>query len=159
MQKITPCLWYDGDAEEAAAFYVTLLPDSRIDQVVRSPAHNPSMKKGGVLVVQFTLAGQSFTGLNGGPHFKFSEAVSLQIPCDDQQEIDRLWNAISDNGGEPGPCGWIKDRWGLSWQITPRVLDEMIASDDRAAAERAMQAMLEMSKLDVAALQRAYDGG
>ena len=158
MQKITPCLWYDGDAEEAASFYVGLLPDSRIDAVVRSPADNPSMKKGGVLVVQFTLAGQSFTALNGGPQFTFTEAVSLQIPCEDQAEIDRLWTAIADNGGEPGPCGWIKDRWGLSWQIAPRALHDMIASEDRAAAERAMQAMLQMSKLDLAALKRAYEG-
>ncbi|HYG28829.1 MAG TPA: VOC family protein [Allosphingosinicella sp.] len=158
MQKIVPCLWFDGDAEEAAAFYVTLFPDSRIDRVVRSPADNPSMKKGGVLVVDFTLAGQKYTGLNGGPQFHFTEAVSLQVHCDDQAEVDRLWDAIEGNGGKPSACGWISDRWGLSWQITPRLLLEMIASEDRAAAERAMQAMMEMVKLDVAELQRAYDG-
>ncbi|HEX8365589.1 MAG TPA: VOC family protein [Allosphingosinicella sp.] len=158
MQKIVPCLWFDGDAEEAAAFYVTLFPDSRIDRVVRSPADNPSMKKGGILVVDFTLAGQKYTGLNGGPQFHFTEAVSLQVHCDDQAEVDRLWDAIEGNGGKPSACGWISDRWGLSWQITPRLLLEMIASEDRAAAERAMQAMMEMVKLDVAELQRAYDG-
>ena len=159
MQKIVPCLWFDGDAEEAANFYVTLLPDSRVDKVIRSPADNPSMNKGGVLVVDFTLAGQKYTGLNGGPQFPFTEAVSFQIMCEDQDEVDRLWNAIEGNGGNPSACGWISDRWGLSWQIVPRVLLEMIASEDRPAAERAMQAMMEMVKLDIAELQRAYDGG
>jgi predicted 3-demethylubiquinone-9 3-methyltransferase (glyoxalase superfamily) len=158
MQKIVPCLWYDGDAEEAAAFYVTLLPDSRVDKVIRSPADNPSMKKGGVLVVDFTLAGQKYTGLNGGPEFKFTEAVSFQVMCDDQAEVDRLWSAIEGNGGQAIACGWIKDRWGLSWQIVPRVLLEMIASEDREAAERAMQAMMDMVKLDIATLERAYRG-
>ena len=158
MQKIVPCLWFDGDAEEAAAFYVTLLPDSRIDKVIRSPADNPSMKTGGVLVVDFTLAGQKYTGLNGGPDFKFTEAVSFQVMCNDQSEVDRLWSAIEGNGGQPIACGWIKDRWGLSWQIVPRVLLEMIASEDKAAAERAMQAIMDMVKLDIGGLQRAYDG-
>ena len=159
MPKITPCLWYDGDAEEAASFYVTLLPDSRIDNVVRSPADNPSMKKGGVLVVEFTLAGQKYTGLNGGPQFPFTEAVSFMIHCKDQAEVDRLWDAIEGNGGKPSACGWISDRWGLSWQIVPDELLEMIASEDRAAAERAMKAMLEMVKLDLPTLRRAFEGG
>lgn len=159
MQKIVPCLWFDGDAEEAASFYVTLLPNSRIDNVVRSPADNPSMKKGGVLVVDFTLAGQKYTGLNGGPQFRFTEAVSFQVMCDDQEEVDRLWDAIEGNGGTPSACGWINDRWGLSWQITPRELLEMIASEDRAAAERAMKAMMEMVKLDLPTLRRAFEGG
>jgi predicted 3-demethylubiquinone-9 3-methyltransferase (glyoxalase superfamily) len=159
MQKIVPCLWYDGDAEEAASFYVTLFPNSRVDRIVRSPADNPSMKKGGVLVVDFTLDGQKYTGLNGGPQFKFTEAVSFQVHCDDQAEVDRLWDAIEGNGGKPSACGWISDRWGLSWQITPRELLEMIASDDRAAAERAMQAMMDMVKLDLPTLRRAFEGG
>lgn len=159
MQKIVPCLWYDGDAEEAAAFYVTLLPDSRIDRVVRSPADNPSMKKGGVLVVDFTLAGQKYTGLNGGPQFRFNEAVSFQVMCEDQDEVDRLWSAIEGNGGRPNACGWINDRWGLAWQITPRELLEMIASEDRDAAERAMQSMMTMVKLDLPELRRAFAGG
>lgn len=159
MQKITPCLWFDGDAEEAAGFYVTLLPDSRIDAVVRSPADNPSMKKGGVLLVEFTLAGQKYSGLNGGPQFPFTEAVSFMIHCEDQAEVDRLWDAIEGNGGKPSACGWISDRWGLSWQIVPDELLEMLASDDRAAAERAMQAMLEMVKLDLPTLRLAYEGG
>lgn len=159
MQKITPCLWFDGDAEDAANFYVTLLPDSRVDAVVRSPADNPSMKKGGVLLVEFTLAGQKYSGLNGGPQFPFTEAVSFMIHCVDQEEVDRLWAAIEGNGGKPSACGWISDRWGLSWQIVPEELLGMLASDDRAAAERAMQAMLQMVKLDLPTLRRAYQGG
>jgi len=159
MQKITPCLWYDRDAEEAANFYVSLLPDSRVDNVVRSPADNPSMKKGGVLVVEFTLAGQQYTGLNGGPNFPFTQAVSFMIRCEDQAEVDRLWDAILGNGGTPSACGWIQDRWGLHWQITPQELLDMMASDDRAAAERTMQAMLEMVKLDLPTLRAAFAGG
>ena len=159
MQKITPCLWFDGDAEEAANFYVTLLPDSRVDKVVRSPADNPSMAAGGVLVVEFTLAGLKYSGLNGGPQFPFTEAVSFMIRCDDQAEVDRLWSAILDNGGTAHACGWIKDRWGLSWQIAPQELLDMLASDDRAAAGRAMEAMLTMVKIDLPALRTAYAGG
>ena len=158
MDKITPCLWFNYDAEEAAAFYVSLLPDSRIDRVVRSPADNPSMKKGGVLMVDFTLAGRKYSGLNGGPAFHFTEAVSFIIHCEDQAEVDRLWDAILANGGQASACGWIKDRWGLPWQITPARLLEMIGSDDRAAAERAMKAMMEMVKLDLPTLEAAYRG-
>jgi predicted 3-demethylubiquinone-9 3-methyltransferase (glyoxalase superfamily) len=157
-QKVTPCLWYDGDAEEAAAFYVTLLPDSRIDKVVRAPADNPSMKKGGALLVEFTLAGQKYSGLNGGPQFRFTEAVSFMVHCEDQEEVDRLWNAILDNGGEASACGWIKDRWGLAWQITPQRLLDMLASEDREAAQRAMEKMMEMVKLDIAEIEAAYRG-
>jgi predicted 3-demethylubiquinone-9 3-methyltransferase (glyoxalase superfamily) len=159
MDKIIPCLWFDGQAEEAAAFYVTLLPDSRIDGVHRSPADYPSGKAGDVLTVEFTLAGRSFVGLNGGPEFSFTEALSLQIPCEDQAELDRIWDAIAENSGQPVACGWIKDRWGLSWQVFPRRLPEMLASPDRAAARRAMEAMMTMVKLDLAALERAYAGG
>ncbi|MDT9599028.1 VOC family protein [Sphingosinicella rhizophila] len=158
MSKITPCLWYDGDAEEAANFYVTLLPDSRMGDVTRSPADNPSGPAGMVLTVEFTLAGQDFVGLNGGPLFKFNEAISFQIECADQEEIDRLWNRIASNGGEPGPCGWIKDRWGLSWQINAARMTEMLKSEDREAARRAMEAMLEMGKLDIAKLEKAFAG-
>jgi predicted 3-demethylubiquinone-9 3-methyltransferase (glyoxalase superfamily) len=156
--KVTPCLWFDGDAEEAAAFYVTLLPDSRVDQVVCSPADNPSTGKGEVLVVEFTLAGQRYTGLNGGPQFPFTEAVSFMIRCEDQAEVDRLWAAIEEGGGTPSACGWIKDRWGLSWQICPQEMLDMLASEDRAAAERAMQAMMEMVKLDLPTLRAAFRG-
>jgi predicted 3-demethylubiquinone-9 3-methyltransferase (glyoxalase superfamily) len=158
MSRITPCLWFDGKAEEAAQFYVSLLPDSHIDGVLRSPAGNPSTPAGAVLTVDFTLAGQKFQGLNGGPDFTFNEAVSFQIDCEDQAEVDRLWNALSENGGEPGPCGWIKDRFGLSWQIIPRALARMLSDPDTEAAGRAMQAMLKMGKIDVAELERAFRG-
>ena len=157
MQKITPCLWYDGDAEEAANFYVTLLPDSRVDQVVRAPADNPSTGKGNVLVVEFTLAGQRYSGLNGGPQFPFTEAVSFMIRCEDQAEVDRLWDAIEGNGGKPSACGWISDRWGLSWQITPRVLTEAFTAGGEEA-KRAFTAMMEMSKIDVAKIEAARRG-
>lgn len=156
MSKITPCLWFNGQAEEAAKFYVSLVPNSRIDKVMRSPADNPSTPAGAVLTVEFTLAGQPFMGLNGGPQFPFTEAVSFTIHCEDQAEVDRLWEALIQRGGSPGPCGWLKDRFGLSWQIVPRVLPEMLSDPDREAAGRVMQAMLRMGKLDIAALKRAY---
>jgi predicted 3-demethylubiquinone-9 3-methyltransferase (glyoxalase superfamily) len=155
MSKITPTLWYDGAAEEAARFYVSLLPDSRIEAVNRSPIDTPSGPAGMVLTVVFTLAGQRFCGLNGGPQFPHSEAVSFMIETADQAETDRLWEAIASNGGRPGRCGWIKDRWGVSWQITPKRLLELIADQDSARARRAMQAMLQMSKIDIVALERA----
>ena len=158
MSKVTPCLWFDGQAEEAANFYVSLLPDSHIDNVFRSPAETPSGPAGMVLTVDFTVAGQPFQGLNGGPDFTFNEAVSFQIDCEDQAEVDRLWNALSENGGQPGPCGWIKDRFGLSWQITPRALGRMLSDSDTEAARRAMEAMLKMGKIEVAELERAFKG-
>jgi len=157
MQKVTPCLWFDGQAEQAAQFYVSLLPDSRVDRVVRSPADNPSVSAGMVLVVEFTLAGQRYVGLNGGPQFPFTEAVSFQITCQDQQEVDRLWAAFS-NGGSPGNCGWTKDRWWLFWQIVPNRLQELITDPDPERARRAMERMLTMHKLDIAELERAADG-
>jgi predicted 3-demethylubiquinone-9 3-methyltransferase (glyoxalase superfamily) len=158
MDKIIPCLWYDHDAEEAANFYVTLLPDSQVENVVRSPADTPSNKAGDVLVVEFTLAGRPYIGLNGGPLFRFTEAVSFQIRTDDQAETDRLWDAIVSNGGEESMCGWCKDRWGLSWQITPKRLLELNADPDPARARRAMEAMLQMRRIDIAAAERAADG-
>ncbi len=157
MQKVTPCLWFDGDAEEAASYYVTLLPDSRIDRVFRSPADTPSGPAGMVLTVEFTLAGTKFSGLNGGPQFPFTEAVSFQIACDDQAEVDRLWAALAD-GGSPGQCGWLEDRWGLSWQIVPSRLFQLLAEPDPDRSRRVMQAMLTMTKLDIAELERAADG-
>jgi predicted 3-demethylubiquinone-9 3-methyltransferase (glyoxalase superfamily) len=158
MQKITPCLWFDGNAEEAANFYVTLLPDSRVDEVVRSPTDYPAGKAGDVLTVDFTLAGQRFVGLNGGPEFKFTEAVSFQIHTDDQAETDRLWDALIADGGKPVQCSWLTDRFGLSWQIVPKRLTELIADPDRAKAKRAMEAMMGMVKIDIAALERAVAG-
>ena len=154
-QKITPCLWYDGDAEAAANFYVTLLPDSRVDRVTRSPTDYPSGKAGDVITVDFTLAGQHYLALNGGPMFKFNEAVSFQIACDDQAETDRLWSALTSDGGRESDCGWVKDRWGLSWQITPRRLTELMKDPDRAKAKRVMEAMMTMRKIDIAALEKA----
>lgn len=156
--RLYPCLWFDGNAEEAATFYATLLPDSRVDRIWRSPADTPSGPAGMVLTVDFTLAGQHIQGLNGGPDFKFTEAVSFVRECEDQAEVDRLWDALTADGGEPGPCGWLKDRFGLSWQIVPKAFNAMLASDDIDAARRAMEAMLQMGKLDLAALRRAYDG-
>jgi 2-polyprenyl-6-hydroxyphenyl methylase/3-demethylubiquinone-9 3-methyltransferase len=158
MSKITPCLWYDGTAEEAARFYTSLLPDSRIDNVVRAPLDNPSTKEGAVLVVEFTLAGMPFIGLNGGPQFKFTEAVSFQIHTEDQAETDRLWDALTANGGQESNCGWLKDRWGMSWQITPKRLLQLMASPDHDAARRASQAMLKMHKIDIAAIEAAAKG-
>ena len=158
MSKITPCLWFDGQAEEAAKFYVSLLPDSRIDRVMRSPTDTPSGPAGSVLTVDFTLAGQKYMGLNGGPQFPFTEAVSFMIFCDDQAEVDRLWDALTADGGKPVACSWLKDRFGLSWQIVPRALMQMIADPDRAKAKRAMEAMMQMVKIDIAAVQKAYDG-
>jgi predicted 3-demethylubiquinone-9 3-methyltransferase (glyoxalase superfamily) len=155
--KVVPCLWFDGQAEEAARFYVSLLPNSQIDQIVHSPADNPSGPAGMVLTVEFTLAGCRFVGLNGGPEFPFTEAVSFQILCDDQTEVDRLWDAFCAEGAEI-QCGWLKDRWGLSWQIVPRRMLELLSDPNPDRARRAMQAMLTMTKLDIAALERAADG-
>lgn len=154
MSKITPCLWFDGTAEEAARFYTGLLPDSRIDKVVRSPVDYPAGKEGDVLVVDFTLAGDTFTALNGGPEFKFNEAVSFQIHCEDQAEVDRLTDALS-AVPEAEQCGWVKDRYGLSWQIVPKLMLKLLADPDPARARRAMEAMMTMKRIDIAAIERA----
>ncbi|WP_443969754.1 VOC family protein [Sphingobium sp. CR28] len=156
--KLTTCLWYDGAAREAAEFYVTLLPDSHIVTALKSPADNPSMKEGGELVVEFILAGQSFIGLNGGPNFKFNEAVSIQIHTEDQAETDRLWEAIVSNGGAESACSWCKDKWGMNWQIVPRRLTELMADPDPDVARRVMQAMMTMRKIDIAGIERAAEG-
>jgi predicted 3-demethylubiquinone-9 3-methyltransferase (glyoxalase superfamily) len=158
MSKISPCLWFDGEAEEAAKFYVSLLPDSRIDKIQKNPVDGPAGKAGTVLVVQFTLAGQEYLALNGGMRFEYTHAVSFKIDCKDQVEVDRLWDALSSNGGSVERCGWLRDRYGLSWQIVPSVLPELLGGPDRAGAQRAMQAMLKMVKLDIAELKKAYEG-
>jgi predicted 3-demethylubiquinone-9 3-methyltransferase (glyoxalase superfamily) len=158
MTKITPCLWFDGQAEEAAKFYTAIFPNSSIDKVSRSPADNPSTPAGAVLTVDFTLDGAKFIGLNGGPDFHFTEAISFSIDCQDQAEVDRYWDALTAGGGEESQCGWLKDRFGLSWQVVPRELNEMFESPDREAAKRAMEAMLKMQKLDVATLREAFEG-
>ncbi|MBA4809263.1 VOC family protein [Brevundimonas sp.] len=153
--KIIPCLWYDDDGEAAARFYVSLLPDSRIDAVHRSPIDTPSGSADTVLMVEFTLAGRSYLALNGGPAFKLNPAVSFMIMTDDQAETDRLWNALIADGGEESQCGWLTDRWGLSWQITPRRLMQLTTDPDQARAKAAMSAMMKMRKIDIATLERA----
>lgn len=157
MRTIAPCLWFNGQAEDAATFYTSIFPDSRIDEVARASAETPSGPKGMVLTVAFTLRGQRFVGLNGGPNFTFSEAISFVVDCEDQAEVDRYWAALTD-GGEPGPCGWLKDRFGVSWQVVPQQTYDLINGPDPAASERAMKAMLQMSKIDVAELEAAYAG-
>jgi predicted 3-demethylubiquinone-9 3-methyltransferase (glyoxalase superfamily) len=157
MSKISPCLWFDGEAEAAAKFYASLLPDSRIETIQKSPVDNPGGKAGGVLVVEFTLAGQCFMALNGGTRFEYTPAISFKIDCADQAEVDRLWDALSD-GGAVQRCGWLKDRYGVSWQIVPSVLPQLLGGKDAAGAQRAMQAMLQMVKLDIAELRKAYEG-
>ena len=157
MSKIAPCLWFDGEAEEAANFYVSLLPGSRIDRVQRNVTDSPAGKAGTVLVVAFTLAGQRFLALNGGTRFEYTHAISFQIDCADQAEVDRLWDGLSE-GGMTQRCGWLRDRYGVSWQIVPRVLPELLGDPDPVKAQRVMQAMLQMVKLDIAALKAARAG-
>jgi predicted 3-demethylubiquinone-9 3-methyltransferase (glyoxalase superfamily) len=158
MSKISPCLWFDGEAEEAANFYVSLLPDSKIDTVQRNTVDSPAGKAGSVLVALFTLAGQQFMALNGGTRFEFTHAISFKIDCADQAEVDRLWDALVSGGGEAGRCGWLKDRFGVSWQIVPTALPKYLGGADREGAKRAMAAMMQMTKLDIAGLKKAYEG-
>ena len=157
--KNTVCLWYDGDAVDAAKFYADTFPDSAVGAIYRAPGDYPDGKQGDVLTVEFTVAGIPCIGLNGGPHFKHSEAFSFQIATDDQTETDRLWNAVVGNGGQESECGWCRDRWGLSWQITPRALIAAISDPDPAAAKRAFDAMMTMKKIDIAAIEAARSGG
>jgi predicted 3-demethylubiquinone-9 3-methyltransferase (glyoxalase superfamily) len=155
MKTITPFLWFDKEAEEAAKLYVSIFKNSRILEVSRYGEAGPG-PKGSVMTIRFELDGQEIIGLNGGPHFKFSEAVSLSVDCATQEEVDEYWSKLS-AGGEEGQCGWLKDRFGLSWQVNPRALGEMLNDADRAKAGRVMQAMLKMKKIDIGALRRAYD--
>jgi predicted 3-demethylubiquinone-9 3-methyltransferase (glyoxalase superfamily) len=155
-QKITPCLWFDKNAEDAANFYVSVFKNSEIVEISRYTDAGPG-EAGQVLTVVFRLDGQEFTALNGGPEFTFTEAVSFQIDCKDQDEVDYYWNKLSE-GGEQGPCGWLKDKFGLSWQIVPSRLTALLQDPDRDRANRVMQAMLQMSKIDIAALEDAYGG-
>lgn len=156
-QKITPCLWFDRQALEAAEFYVSVIPESRIDAVVHAPGDYPAGQTGDVLLVEFTLAGTRYTALNGGPHFTFTEAISLQIDCEDQAEVDRLSDALS-AVPEAEQCGWVKDRYGLSWQIVPTAMTRYFADPDPALRRRVFAAMMEMKRLDIAALERAAGG-
>ncbi len=156
--KITICLWYDGDAEEAARFYATTFPDSAVGAVYRAPGDFPSGKQGDVLTVRFTVLGIPCLGLNGGPTFRHNEAFSFQVATADQAETDRYWNAIVDNGGQESACGWCKDKWGLSWQITPIALTQAISHADPVIAKRAFDAMMQMTKFDIAAIEAACRG-
>ncbi|MER7578492.1 VOC family protein [Kitasatospora sp. NPDC097691] len=157
MQNISTFLWFDDQAEEAAALYTSLFPDSRITRVTRYGEAGPGVA-GSVMTVDFELAGRPYVALNGGPEFTFTEAVSLQVECDDQQEVDELWGKLTAEGGQAGPCGWLKDRYGLSWQITPRVLLDLIGGEDRAKADRVMATMLRMQKLEIRPLLDAAEG-
>lgn len=157
-RKNTICLWYDGTALEAARFYADTFPDSAVGRVLHAPGDYPDGRQGDVLTVEFTVAGIACVGLNGGPDFKHSEAFSFQIATEDQAETDRLWHAIIDHGGEASACGWCKDKWGLSWQITPRALLEAINDPDPAAAKRAFDAMMTMTCIDIAAIEAARRG-
>jgi predicted 3-demethylubiquinone-9 3-methyltransferase (glyoxalase superfamily) len=156
VRKIAPCLWFGGKAEEAARFYVSLLPDSRIDAVVPYSMDLPGGSPGDVMMVEFTLAGQAYLALNGNPSFQFTPAVSFAVGCADQAEVDRLWDALCE-GGSPGRCGWLTDRFGVSWQIVPTALIAMMKDEDVARVRRVTQAMLPMSKLDLRALRAAFD--
>ena len=157
--KIAPCLLFDRNAEDAAEFYARTFPDSRIDVINRSPSEYPNGKEGDVLMVEFTVLGMPFVGINGGPQFIFDEAISIQIYTDDQAETDRYWHAIVDNGGSEGDCGWCKDRFGLSWQIVPRMLIEALKNSDRTVGKRAMHAMMQMKKIDIATIEAAIKAG
>ena len=156
--KNTICLWYDNDALEAATFYATTFPDSAVGAVHHAPGDYPSGKQGNVLTVEFTVMGIPCVGLNGGPTFRHNEAFSFQVATDDQAETDRLWNAIIDNDGQASDCGWCRDKWGISWQISPRALLDAITSADPAAAKRAFDAMMTMQKIDIAAIEAAVRG-
>jgi predicted 3-demethylubiquinone-9 3-methyltransferase (glyoxalase superfamily) len=159
MSKVSPCLWFNGEAEDAAKLYVSLLPNSKIETVQKNIVDGPAGKAGSVLVVEFTLAGQRFMALNGGMHVEYTQAVSFKIDCEDQAEVDRLWDALCADGGQAVRCGWLRDRYGVSWQLVPTALPKYLGGSDREGAARAMQAMLGMIKLDIAALKRAYEGG
>jgi predicted 3-demethylubiquinone-9 3-methyltransferase (glyoxalase superfamily) len=153
MHELTPCLWFDTEGEEAAAFYTSVFPNSKIGDIARYGSAGPR-PEGSVMTVAFELDGQKFVALNGGPDFTFSEAISFQVSCKDQQEVDRFWSQLSE-GGEEGPCGWLKDKYGLSWQIIPTVLPELLGNPDREKSQRVMQAMLNMKKIEIDALERA----
>ena len=162
MQKITPMLWFDNQAEEAARFYTSIFKNSKIKSVTRygdAGAQASGRPKGSAMTVSFEIEGQEFVGLNGGPQFKFSEAISFVVNCKTQEEVDEMWAKLTEGGGEPGPCGWLKDRYGLSWQVVPTALPELLESKDAKKSERVMAAMLKMSKLDIETLEQAAEKG
>jgi len=153
---ISPCLWFDRQAEEAAQFYTSIFPDARIDAILRASVDTPGANTGETLLVDFTLAGQKYQALNGGAHDRFNDAISLVVTCQNQAEVDRLWDALLADGGQPVQCGWLKDKFGVSWQIVPDVLPQMLNDKDRDKSKRVMEAMMQMVKLDIDALQQAY---
>ena len=160
-QKITPCLWFDGNAEEAAAFYTGIFKDSEVGSKSKydeAASEVTGQERGSTMVVEFEIAGQKFTGLNGGPQFKFNEAISFQIACKDQAEVDYYWSRLTADGGEESQCAWLKDKFGVSWQVVPKVLSKLITGSDAEGAKRAVAAMLKMRKIDIQKLQDAYDG-
>lgn len=157
-QKIAPCLWFVDNAETAARFYTSVFPNSSIDKVHKAAVDTPGTKAGSVLFVEFTLAGQRYQALNGGPHDAFNDAISLSVDCADQAEVDRYWSALTADGGKPVQCGWLKDKYGLSWQIVPHRLLELMADPDSAKSKRAFEAMLKMVKIDIAAIEKAANG-
>jgi predicted 3-demethylubiquinone-9 3-methyltransferase (glyoxalase superfamily) len=154
-QAITPCLWFDGNAEAAVRFYASVFANSSVDDVQRSTVDYPGGKEGSVLMIKFTLAGLTYLALNGGPHDRFNDAISLSVDCEDQAEVDRLWTALTADGGKAVQCGWLKDKFGLSWQIIPRRLPELLSDPNPAKARRVMQAMMQMVKIDIAELEAA----
>jgi predicted 3-demethylubiquinone-9 3-methyltransferase (glyoxalase superfamily) len=154
MQKITPCLWFDTEGEEAAQFYTSVFPNSRIVEVTRYGSAGPRAE-GTVMTVTFELDGQQFVALNGGPDFTFNEAISLEVSCESQEEVDSLWSTLTADGGEEGPCGWLKDKYGVSWQIVPKILIELISDSDQEKAQRVMAAMLQMRKIEIDELEKA----
>lgn len=156
MQKITPMLWFDKEAEDAANFYVSVFKNSRVIEVARYPEGSPA-PAGSVMTVNFQLDGQDFVALNAGPHFKFTEAISFVVDCGDQEEVDHFWNQLTADGGQESQCGWLKDKFGLSWQITPRILIELMKDKDPERAKRVMQAMLQMKKIDIAKVKQAAE--
>jgi predicted 3-demethylubiquinone-9 3-methyltransferase (glyoxalase superfamily) len=156
-QKITPCLWFEGNALEAAEFYTSVFPNSEIREVHRAKSDTPGNMEGAVLMVTFSLAGESYQALNGPPHDKFNDAISLSVNCEDQAEVDRLWAALTADGGKPVQCGWLKDKFGVSWQIVPKRLTELLSDPDPAIGKRVMQAMLQMVRIDIAKLEAAAD--
>lgn len=158
MNKISPFLWFDTQAEEAANFWTSIFPDSRVTRVVGYPADAPDKKEGETMTVEFELFGQKYVGLNGGPTFKFNWAISLSVACDTQEEVDRYWAALTSDGGKEVQCGWLEDKFGLAWQITPKALDEYLASDDEGVRKRVFEAMMGMVKIDIATLDRAAKG-
>jgi predicted 3-demethylubiquinone-9 3-methyltransferase (glyoxalase superfamily) len=161
MQKITPFLWFDSNAEEAVNFYVSIFKNAKLGKVTRyneASSKAAGRPEGSVMTMEFQLEGQSFTAINGGPHFKFTEAISFVVDCETQEEVDYFWDKLTADGGQESQCAWLKDKYGLSWQIVPRVLIEMIGDKDPQKAQRVMEAMLQMKKIDIATLQRAYDG-